>query len=221
MTKTELSTADFNRLLAECRIGGTGRPFLCCGRPTDARIAVIGINPATTTPFDPYWDAEAGVYDKHAWLKQYRVQHAGKRTPTRDRIELLIGALSPLPVIELNLYHEASRSEASLTSEKRSTAVFEFMLKAVQPRILIVHGRSPREHLERLIANDGARAVETLRSDDFTSTHYLGMPVEVFVATKHLAYVPGGATYVQEIGRRVRERHDQLSGGAKKPTVER
>jgi hypothetical protein len=181
------------------------RPFLCQGSPLDCVVAQVGINPATDTPFWPYWSTRTGC-DKEAWLRDFRGRKAGKRTPTRDRIEMLNDVLQPFNVLELNLYHRHSASEADLPDQHRDTELFEFMLNTVRPRLLFVHGRTPREHLERMLGKH-------LKADDFTTTTYRGDAIDIFVAKKHLAYVAGGEAYVREVGRRIRQRLQKLTGG--------
>lgn len=86
-------------------------------------MAQVGINPGSDTPFWPHWSVETGC-DKQGWLRDYRFRKAGKRTPTRDRIELLNEVLRPYKILELNLYHQFSASEASLAADHKSTALF-------------------------------------------------------------------------------------------------
>ena len=185
------------------------RPFLCEGSPLDCVVAQVGINPGSDTPIRPHWSVETGC-DKQGWLRDYRFRKAGKRTPTRDRIELLNEVLRPYKILELNLYHQFSASEASLAADHKSTALFEYMLDAVRPRLLFVHGRAPREHLERLLGTQ-------LTTDDFTTTTHRGQVIDVFVATKHLAYVAGGEAYVREVGVRINRRLQEISGGSRAP----
>jgi len=185
------------------------RPFLCEGSPLDCVVAQVGINPGTDTPFWPYWSTKTGC-DKQGWLRDYRGRKAGKRTPTRDRIELLNEVLRPNKVLELDLYHQFSASEAGLAADHKSTQLFEYMLDAVRPRLLFVHGRAPREHLERLLGIQ-------LKTGDFTTAAWRGQAIDVFVATKHLAYVAGGEAYVREVGGRINRRLQELSGSSRAP----
>jgi hypothetical protein len=85
--------------------------------------------------------------DKKAWLADYSERH-GWLKPTRDRIEILCRELLPIRVLELNLYHDQSKSEASLQRDKRDTELFEYLLDACRPSVLIVHGRSPPQNDE-------------------------------------------------------------------------
>src|SRR4051794_23235654 len=86
------------------------RPFLCDGSPVGCKVAEVGINPGTDTPFWPYWSVEGGC-DKRGWLDDYMRRH-GRLKSTRDRLEVLCRALAPVRCLELNLYHHYSSCEA-------------------------------------------------------------------------------------------------------------
>ncbi len=174
------------------------RPFICAGSPMGCDVALVGINPATDTPFWPYWHKETG-FDRSGWLADYARRHAGKRTPTRNRIEQLVIELTPLRLIELNLYSMPSASEVELPLEHRCTDLFDYMLVSTRPRVLLVHGKSPRKHLEKLL-------MCRLTVDEFTSCIYRGSPLLVFAAERHFAYLPGGSAAVTKIAARITER---------------
>jgi len=173
----------------------TARPFICDGSPFDCTIAQVGINPGSDTPFWPFWDSKK--FDKRRWMQEYRQRKAGKRTPTRNRIEVLNEALRPYRVIELNLYVEFSPREAQLKQQHRDTKLFDFMMDVIEPTLLFVHGREPRCHLERKLG-------VSLAPDDFTRTNYRGRGLTVFAAPRHLAFVSGGDDYVSSAGGRIK-----------------
>lgn len=175
----------------------TSRPFLCQGSPFGCDIAEVGINPGTDTPFWHFWD-DRGQFDKLRWLEEYRRRKGGQRTPTRDRIELFNAAVRPFRVIELNLFHEYSPREAALPKEHRTTELFDFLLAALKPRLLFVHGSKPRQHLERKFG-------VTLPNDTFTQIRDGDVSFTIFTASKHLAFVKGGDDYVREAARRIKE----------------
>lgn len=187
------------------------RPFICDGSPIGCTVAIVGINPATDTPFWPFWSHISG-FDRAAWLAEYRRRHLGKRTPTRDRIEELIQRLLPLRVMELNLYHMPSRSERELPNSSRSTELFDFMLDAAKPSMLVVHGASPRRHLEQRL---GCRLVV----DAFTRCSFGGFEFEVFVAKKHFCYLPGGIAEIRAIAMRIQDRLAHRQSGVVDSTV--
>lgn len=175
--------------------GDSSRPFLCHGSPIGCKVAIVGINPATKTPFQKYWNVETG-FNKDGWLAEYMQQH-GRLMPTRDRIERLCRALAPLRCLELNLYSHPSRNEAELPRRHRNTELFEFMLSVAKPQVLIVHGDSPNKHLSRLLGT-------SLRKSLFTSAKCFGHAVDVFAAERHFCLV--SHKYVEDIGEIIRKR---------------
>lgn len=192
------STAQFDQDIR--RLAGTmdhSRPFICDGQPFGCDVALVGINPATDTPFWPHWHPESG-FDRKAWIQDYRRRHTGKRTPTRDRIEHLVKAVAPLRLVELNLYHSPSRSASELSNDKRNTELFEYLLQTLQPRALIVHGRDPRLHLERLLKHP-------LPLDQVIAVAHQGRIIQVLAAQKHFAYLPGSFSGIDRIAQRILE----------------
>jgi hypothetical protein len=185
---------DLRRLTGEC---ATARPFMCNGSPFGCEVALIGLNPGTTTPFWPYWNPATG-FDRAGWMANHRSLHEGKRTPTRDRIEVLVAQLEPLRVIELNLYPFASRGESDLRPEQRDPSLLEHLLETLQPRVVIVHGRAPTEHLSMLLRT-------SLPPDVLTACELGGRAVDVYVMHKHLAYISGGESYLRGVATQIRQ----------------
>lgn len=159
--------------------GEASRPFLCDGSPLDCSVAIIGINPATTTPFWPYWRSGIG-FEKQRWLSAYHAAQGNKRNQTRPRIELLVSQLQPLRCLELNLWPYSSRSEAVLAPHLRNTEVFNYLLSLVQPKLLFVFGNTPIKALAT------ALGIASLPKNQFTSCVYQGNTLQVF-ATSHLS----------------------------------
>lgn len=187
--------AEIRRLTGECPVS---RPFLCDGSPLGCDVALVGINPATDTPFWPYWSAPSG-FDRAGWIGDYRCRHAGRRTPTRDRIELLVNAIKPFRLLELNLFQYPSRSERELERSRRDARLFEYLLQATLPRLLIAHGLSTKQHLEKLLNCK-------LAYDQIMQCSFNGATIYVLQLPKHLAYVPGGEGYVHTLATRIRSR---------------
>lgn len=181
------------RLTAE---SASCRPFLCDGSPIGCEVAQVGINPSTLTPFWRFWNSKSGC-NKDGWIEDYKSRN-GRLLPTRDRIEVLCCSLEPLRCLELNLSHHYAKSEAELSKEQLAdTAVFDYMLQAIKPRLLVVHGNKPIRHLERVLG-------VVLAKDSFTSASYLGSSIDVFAATRHFAYV--SREYVGSVGARIKAR---------------
>lgn len=179
MMTHEQIDSEIRRLTGESELS---RPFLCSGSPIGCDVAEVGINPGTDTPFWPYWSIDSGC-DKYEWINEYRKRKAGKRTPTRDRIEELCIELQPLRCLELNLYHHYSPSEASLAPHHRNTEVFDFMLKVAKPQVLLVHGAKPLKYLQRVLG------IKSIEEDHFTPAVYHGTRLEIFAAKSHFRRV--------------------------------
>jgi|JI8StandDraft_1071087.scaffolds.fasta_scaffold160418_2 hypothetical protein len=164
------------------------RPFLCSGSPIGCAVAEIGINPGTPTPFWPHWSAATG-FDKSGWLADYLSRH-GKFGPTRRNIDLFAESLYPVRCIELNLYDRFSPRAADLPRDLKRTEVLDYMLEAVQPRLVLVHGDDPANYLSQAL---GAR----LTKDCFSSVRYRGIELDVFQAKSHFMKV--SKDYVRQL----------------------
>ena len=124
------------------------RPFLCEGSPLDCTMFLVGLNPRMQTPFWSYWNVSYGCH-KTLWLEAY-LRREGKLGRTRDYIEILFHALAPVRCLETNLFPAWSNRLADLSAERRTTRVFDFLLQAIKPRLLFVHGRDAVSHVEKL-----------------------------------------------------------------------
>lgn len=119
------------------------RPFVCDGSPLECRAFIVGANPATAVPFWPYWDTRSG-FDKERWTGDYEALRiaTGKRprSSTRERIERIIAAASPVKVLETNAFSVPTASIAELDARRRSDAVLRFLIEAIQPVVILAHG---------------------------------------------------------------------------------
>lgn len=127
------------------RFEPAGRPFLCEGSPFGCEVFLVGINPATSTSFWEYWSVETGC-DKSGWIKKYLENHGGKFKPTRRRIELFFETASPLKVLETNIFPFPSEREKDLDPIYRDTALFDYLVEEIRPKLILGHGAS-RENL--------------------------------------------------------------------------
>lgn len=118
------------------------RPFLCSGSPYGCDVAIVGINPGTGTSFWEHWSVVSG-FDKESWLHAYGQDPRNTRNQTRPRIEILVKALAPVRVVELNLYPYATKREAELEKVQRDASVFTYLLGELMPRFLFVFGKTP------------------------------------------------------------------------------
>jgi len=169
------------------------RPFLCTGSPIECDVAIVGINPATATPFWPYWSTSKG-FDKGAWLKDY-LEREGKVKPTRGRIEILCEEMKPLRCIELNLYSRHSARERDLSKESRNVDLFNFLLGAVRPRIIVIHGKTPAKHIGSLLGVE-------IEIETPVTANYLGMNLMIIRSKRHFAFV--SYDYVRELAERIK-----------------
>lgn len=164
------------------------RPFICSGSPLGCDIAEVGINPGTPTPFWPHWSTAQG-FSKEAWLKDYLSRH-GKFGPTRRNIDLFAQSLHPMRSVELNIYDRFSPRLGDLPASLRKTEVFDYLLGALRPKLVLVHGDDPAEYLGRLLGVSPEK-------DAFVPVEYQGVRLELFQATRHFMKV--SKEYVREV----------------------
>lgn len=124
------------------------RPFLCTGNPLTCNVAVVGINPAATTPFWPFWTDDKGM-DRAAWIDAYQALHSGHLSRSRAALERFVPQVSAR-VIELNAHAKQSKRLADLRGEHRTTEVLAFMLGVVQPAIVLCAGTSALKAVRNL-----------------------------------------------------------------------
>jgi len=134
-------------------LDGPGWPFTCHGSPFDCPVFLVGLNPATDTPFRPFWDPSYG-FDKYGWLDECRRRSSdGGLSPTRQKLEWIGEGAEEYGIrcLETNVYTPATPRFRDLTADNRTTDVFNFLLDALQPRVIFVHGDDAISHLESTI----------------------------------------------------------------------
>ena len=203
MTPVEALEALERDLRGLLRADTPARPFLCSGSPFGCRVALVGINPATTTSFWDHWSPRTGV-DKISWLAAHRANARSATNQTRPRIEILAKALAPVRCIELNLFPYPTSSERHLATEDRDRRVFDCMLEAVQPDFLFAFGKSPALELATFL-NETPFEKGIIRECRHNSR-----PVHVLVES-HLSR---GWSYerVRELAHRIKS-HVEATGG--------
>lgn len=156
------------------------RPFVADGSPFSCDVAIVGINPGTTTSFWDFWADDTG-FARAQWVAEYYSRPEARRNATRNRIERLVPALKPLRVVELNAYPYATRTEADITPEmKEDLSVLHLMLRVTNPRALFLFGKAPAKTIAPLLG---------LPMPDLgtvTRCEYQGRPLVVF-AEQHLS----------------------------------
>ena len=127
------------------------RPFVCEGSPLSCTAFVVGTNPATEIPFWPYWEPGYGFRKRH-WLHAYEATRIAQSRPTRSRtrnmLEYIVAAAAPMSCLETNVFSRPSPSATDLRTGDRQTRVFKFLLKAIRPLVLHVHGQEARNYLQ-------------------------------------------------------------------------
>jgi len=127
------------------------RPFVCRGDPYRCQAFIVGINPASSVPFWPFWSDTLG-FNWPAWRDSYletrRMQplKPGKKSrppesPTRRTIGWIVDAAAPLGILETNLYVRPTRAATDLRRDDRNTQAFEYLLAEIRPQALLLHGR--------------------------------------------------------------------------------
>lgn len=137
------------------------RPFVCDGSPLDCAVFLVGLNPATSLDADfwEFWQTDRG-FDKASWFRQYLAERAAKPlkegkkfrpaiSPTRRNIEAFVEGAGDVRVLETNIYSKASDDLKSLDLASREIAPFRFLVDAIRPKVIVVHGNPAVEALAK------------------------------------------------------------------------
>jgi len=138
------------------------RPFICDGNPLKCEVFIVGINAATEMDKDfwEFWSSKTG-FKKEEWLGQYILERSlkplkpnktrrNKVSNTRQRIEWIVDSIKPVKTLETNLFVKATPTADELKKEDRESLIFEYLFRAIKPKILFTHGNEVREYLERI-----------------------------------------------------------------------
>lgn len=138
----------------------TLRPFVCDGSPLDCEAFIVGINAATPMKADfwGFWTSGRG-FDRARWFEAYcrerqeRPLKPGRTrrnrvSATRTRIDCALDGAAPVRCLETNIYAFPTEAAAELTAANRSTAVFDFLLDRIQPKVILAHGEPAVTHLQ-------------------------------------------------------------------------
>ena len=139
------------------------RPFICDGSPLGCEVFIVGYNPATSmeTDFWDYWVPGVG-YDLSAWEEEYKrargnsVTKTGKPkaalSATRKRFQWIAEEANRIGrtvrFLETNIYAFPTARKSALGPEQRNNEVFDFLLAAIKPKVLLVHGADATRHLQ-------------------------------------------------------------------------
>jgi hypothetical protein len=147
------------------------RPFVCDGSPLDCEAFVVGFNPATEMAIDfwEFWSEEQG-FDKQHWLEAYRSERRNRPlgpgkirrsevSNSRRVLEWVLEEAAPVKCLETNIYARPSERLTDLESDHRLTAPFDFLLGAVEPKIVIAHGKDAGSHIKATLPTVETRCV--------------------------------------------------------------
>jgi hypothetical protein len=157
-----LASSDFERqlrCLAHTSSGPYLRPFTPDARWRDARVFVVGTNPATPLrdefgSFDAYWDAL--TRDPTAFQAVYRTQRSGKPSRTTGRIERFAAPLEGVGVLRTNAAALPSERWKKLPAKVRheqleiGRQILRALVEICPPAAILCHGQ------------EGVQAVSTL-----------------------------------------------------------
>jgi hypothetical protein len=161
MNLPKISIGEFEKQLAAI-VGRptTLRPFVCNGSPLACRVFIVGLNPASPmkATFWDFWRPGIG-YDKAAWMDAYVAERAERplkpgRTrrrrisPSRAVIECLVSELGHTTCLETNIYATAAEDYCDLSAGLRDTKPFDYLLAALKPEVIIVHGADAIAHVQ-------------------------------------------------------------------------
>lgn len=152
---------EFDKKLQKQEIG-TGRPFVCNGSPLNCEVMLVGLNSAVKGIFSDYWQPENGGFYKEKWFEAYKSERKSdgkKPTQTRQKIECLFkkiqqhnnGSRHQIKLLQTNLYCQQSSSFNKLNDEDKDSSLFNLLLKAIQPKVIISHGKAINVYLWNLI----------------------------------------------------------------------
>lgn len=126
------------------------RPFVCQGSPLQCEIFLVGIEAATKMKagFWDFWKPGYG-FKRDAWEEAYvrERRELGKtaKSPTRRNTDCFIDGAKEFSVLETNVYAAPRARYRRDGSEIR--APFRFLLEAIQPKVIFVHGGAARKEL--------------------------------------------------------------------------
>lgn len=186
----------FLRSVAQTASGPYLRPFTPDAAWRDARVLVVGTNPATPlreefASFDAYWDAL--TRDPAAFEAVYRAHRSGKNSKTTARFARFAKPLRDAGVLRTNACALPSKCWSDLrAAEKRvqlesGLLILRALVAICRPAVILAHGKEGVQAVSRLAGVRLDPYTPLLRQD--TRATFPGMaPVDLF-AYPHLSGV--------------------------------
>jgi hypothetical protein len=98
----------------------------------------VGFNATKPMPFWTYWNDGHG-FNRDLFLSDYlRIKNRRRPVGTRARLEEISRVL---PCLETNIHAVPSKTRSDLKAAERSTEVFRFLFREIQPALVWAHGK--------------------------------------------------------------------------------
>jgi hypothetical protein len=171
------------------------RPFVCDGSPFDCELFITGTNPRRRIGkrFWDFWSDGRGM-DKEEFLKCYQSaaktrqldepQAMNAKSRTRKQMETFREGLgSGWNVLETNVYAVAASDEKRLRRHEKRSDCFEFLLTAIKPKLVFLHGRKAIKVLRKLTS------VKSIEKEQLQLLTYEDATFYVYAAKRHMSRV--------------------------------
>jgi hypothetical protein len=173
------------------------RPFVCDGSPLKCRIFIVGTNSARLVekPFFSFWDPSYG-FKKKEFIRELE-QKPGGLTPTRKNIQNVADAAGQKVTLDTNIYLCPTGRAKHLNKEDKKTDVFEFLLRKIEPELVLAHGNEAIKFFGRRCAGfiEDRVAPQAVTLD--------GLEFQL-LCSRHLSYQTSGE-HAKKIGRALAE----------------
>ena len=80
---------------------------------------------------------------------------------TRRRLDLVVEGANPVRCLETNLFSTSTSTASELSVASRSTRVFDFLLQAIQPSLIVAHGVPASTYLQEHVGGTVVWPVKT------------------------------------------------------------
>lgn len=133
------------------------RPFVCTGSPLSCDIMMVGYNPSRDMELATFdariWDDNTGFDREHfVELYDFAGHQQGENRWSRNHIfqQNLIDELPDYAVLETYLYSMITPKKSLVPTLHRNTEIFDWLVKVVQPKLIITQNSEVRRYFERV-----------------------------------------------------------------------